>query len=79
MMSPQRAVRLAKPLVVGRRTVDGGDRHVVHAQVHRQLAAMVGEVVDGIAQHDVPRLFRDGLTGDEQTPRFHQVLVVAAL
>src|SRR4029079_199730 len=67
-----RTDRSVEPLIVGGGTVDRRHLYVVQTQVDRELAAMVREVVDRIAQHHVTRLLGDDLAGDEQSPRLHQ-------
>ncbi len=56
---------LRELLIVGGRAVDSWNRAVVQPQIHRQLAAMVREVVERIAQHDMPRLIQHDLPACE--------------
>src|SRR5688572_3609817 len=63
--------------IVGGRPVDRRDLLVAQPQVHRQLAAMMRQVIDGVAQHDVPRLVHDDLATGAQPPvRGVEVVVV---
>src|SRR5688500_11903081 len=63
--------------VVGGRPVDRRDLLVAQPQVHRQLAAMLREMIAGVAQHDVPRLVHDDLaTGEKPPVRRVEVVVV---
>src|ERR1700740_2426747 len=70
---------LAESLIVGGWSRDRGNGQIVHAQIDGQLAAMVRQVIDRIAHHDVPRVLRDGFARNEQPPGRHQVIVVGLL
>ena len=51
----------AEPLIVCRWPIHGGHGHIIQTEIHRQLTAMMRQVVDRIAHHDMPRMLRDGL------------------
>src|SRR5262245_39612124 len=63
--------------LIRRRSVKRRDGNVVEPQIDGELAAMVGEVIDGrVANRDVAQLLRHHLALDTQTPgRRQQVLV----
>src|SRR6266404_6262324 len=59
---------LRKPLIVRRRPVNRRNRFVVEPQIHGQLPTMMGEMVDGVAEHDVPRRFHHLFSVSQQPP-----------
>src|SRR5512141_2859935 len=66
----------AERVLVGRRPVDGGQRHVEEAHVDRELPA----VVDGVVQDEVPderdaRHAEDLLAGKRERPVRHRLVV----
>ena len=71
------ALALGKRLIVRGRSVDRRDRLIGQSQVDRQLSAVMREMVEGVAKHDMPRLFHHHLAAGTQPPlRRHQEFVV---
>jgi len=67
---------LRESLIVRGRSVDRRHFPIVEPQIHRQLPAMVRQVVDRVAQDHMARLIEDDLPAGTQPPvGRHQVLV----
>src|SRR5579872_3834472 len=64
---------------VGRRTVDGGNRLVVKPKIHRELPAVMREMIERVTNHYIPRRLLHQLSSSQQLPLLHQVIVVGAL
>src|SRR5690606_41369718 len=70
---------LCAPRLVGSRSVDRGDRHVQQPQIHGQLAAVMHEMVDVLANDDLPREREQHGVPHLQRPWYGHLIVLRLL
>ena len=65
-----------EPSFIGGGSVEGRHRRTVQPQIDGQLSAVVRQVTeDGVPKHDEAGLFRGHVAGNQQPPRFEQMLI----
>src|SRR5262249_18604738 len=64
---------------VGGRSVNCGNRLVVKPKIHREVSAMMRQVIEGVTDHDVARRLLQHVTSSEQLPVLRQMIVGGVL